>query len=62
MGLKSVALLQHKRNTVHKIIAQGFNRAFSGKNATTYRKGVYFADDFEYSARDICGVHHLAGE
>ena len=37
-------------DTVPKIIQQGFNRAFCGKNACAYGKGVYFARDASYSA------------
>jgi hypothetical protein len=33
-----------------KILQQGFNRSFCGKNATMYGKGVYFARDAAYSA------------
>lgn len=33
-----------------KIMQQGFNRSFCGKNATVYGKGVYFARDASYSA------------
>ena len=33
-----------------KILQQGFNRSFCGKNATMYGKGVYFARDASYSA------------
>lgn len=33
-----------------KIEKQGFNRAFAGKNAVVYGKGVYFARDASYSA------------
>lgn len=33
-----------------KIIQQGFNRSFCGKNATAYGKGVYFARDSAYSS------------
>ena len=29
--------------TASKIVAQGFNRSFCGKNMTQYGKGVYFA-------------------
>merc|ERR1712100_291224 len=36
--------------TVPKIIQQGFNRAFCGKNATAFGKGVYFARDASYSS------------
>jgi poly [ADP-ribose] polymerase 10/14/15 len=35
-----------------KIMAQGFNRSFCGKNATAYGKGVYFAVNSSYSACD----------
>jgi hypothetical protein len=34
---------------VDKIAKQGFNRAFAGRNATAYGKGVYFARDASYS-------------
>ena len=37
-------------DTVPKIIQQGFNRGFAGKNATMYGKGVYFAKNASYSA------------
>ena len=33
-----------------KILQQGFNRSFCGKNATAFGKGVYFARDASYSA------------
>jgi hypothetical protein len=33
-----------------KILQQGFNRSFCGKNATMYGKGVYFARDAAYSS------------
>jgi hypothetical protein len=51
--------------TVPKIVEMGFNRAFCGKNATKYGKGVYFARDAEYSARKTYsppnkdGVQHM---
>jgi poly [ADP-ribose] polymerase 10/14/15 len=35
---------------VPKILQQGFNRSFCGRNATMYGKGVYFARDASYSA------------
>ncbi|KAG7364268.1 taurine ABC transporter periplasmic ligand binding protein [Nitzschia inconspicua] len=38
------------REVLDKILAQGFNRSFAGKNATMYGKGVYFARDASYSA------------
>jgi Leucine-rich repeat (LRR) protein len=37
-------------DTVPKIIQQGFNRGFAGKNAVVYGKGVYFAKNSSYSA------------
>lgn len=37
-------------DAVEKILNQGFNRSFCGKNATAYGKGVYFARDASYSA------------
>ena len=37
-------------DTAKKIMQQGFNRNFSGLNATYYGKGVYFARDASYSA------------
>ena len=40
------------QDTVPKIIQQGFNRSFCGKNAVVYGKGVYFARDSSYSSND----------
>jgi hypothetical protein len=37
-------------DVMDKIMQQGFNRSFCGKNATLYGKGVYFARDSAYSA------------
>jgi len=37
-------------DTVPKIIQQGFNRGFAGKNAVVYGRGVYFAKNASYSA------------
>lgn len=37
-------------STAKKIMQQGFNRNFSGLNATLYGKGVYFARDARYSS------------
>ena len=37
-------------DVVPKIVEQGFNRSFCGRNATVYGKGVYFARDAAYSA------------
>jgi len=39
-------------DSIEKIIQQGFNRSFCGKNATMYGKGVYFARDASYSSHD----------
>merc|ERR1711988_1547761 len=36
-------------DTIPLIINQGFNRAFAGKNAVAYGRGVYFARDSAYS-------------
>ena len=36
-------------DTVPKITQQGFNRAFAGKNAVAYGRGVYYARDASYS-------------
>ena len=35
---------------IPKIINQGFNRAFAGRNAVAYGKGVYFAREASYSS------------
>ena len=48
--------------TAHRIVAQGFNRSFCGKNATMYGKGVYFAKEAEYSARDVYSKPNGRGE
>ena len=37
------------KETVDKIMTQGFNRSFCGKNATVYGNGVYFASNMDYS-------------
>ena len=48
-----------------KIVEQGFNRSFCGRNATVYGKGVYFARDARYSAQpqysepDAHGHQHI---
>merc|ERR1711998_165795 len=48
-----------------KIVQQGFNRSFCGKNATMYGKGVYFARDSKYSCSttysvpDSSGIQHM---
>ena len=38
---------------VNKIEKQGFNRAFAGRNAVAYGRGVYFARDASYSSHRI---------
>jgi poly [ADP-ribose] polymerase 10/14/15 len=38
--------------TVPKIVGTAINRSYSGKNATAYGQGVYFARDARYSASD----------
>lgn len=48
-------------DTVDKIIQQGFNRSFCGKNATAYGKGVYFARDASYSACDTYSPTDASG-
>jgi poly [ADP-ribose] polymerase 10/14/15 len=50
------------QDTVPKIVAQGFNRSYCGKNATKYGKGVYFAVESEYSTRDCYSRPNAAGE
>ncbi|CAB9502247.1 TCDD-inducible poly [ADP-ribose] polymerase [Seminavis robusta] len=40
-------------DVVDKIVQQGFNRSFCGKNATLYGKGVYFARDSAYSSATV---------
>ena len=35
---------------IPKIVKQGFNRAFAGRNAVAFGKGVYFARDAAYSS------------
>ena len=37
---------------VDNIIANGLNRSYAGQHATVYGKGVYFARDASYSARE----------
>merc|ERR1711988_2042177 len=39
--------------TIPLIAQQGFNRAFAGKNAVAYGKGVYFARDAVYSSSTL---------
>jgi len=38
-------------SAVPKIVSQGFNRVFAGRNATYFGKGAYFAGHSEYSER-----------
>jgi len=44
-----------------KIVQQGFNRSFCGKNATMYGKGVYFARDAAYSSYKTYAVPDAKG-
>jgi poly [ADP-ribose] polymerase 10/14/15 len=44
------------KEVYEKIIQQGFNRSFCGKNATVWGKGVYFARDGEYSSREAYSI------
>ena len=49
---------------VPKIIEQGFNRSFCGRNATFFGKGAYFARDASYSmSLDVTEVRapHASG-
>ena len=46
---------------VDKILQQGFNRSFCGKNATVYGKGVCFARDAAYSAHSTYSVPDSRG-
>ena len=39
-------------SVVENIIANGLNRSYAGQHATVYGKGVYFARDASYSARE----------
>jgi hypothetical protein len=44
-----------------KILQQGFNRSFCGRNATMYGKGVYFARDTAYSSSKTYAVPDQKG-
>jgi poly [ADP-ribose] polymerase 10/14/15 len=46
---------------VPKIVQQGFNRAFCGRNATLYGKGVYMARDASYSSSKAYAAPDAAG-
>jgi poly [ADP-ribose] polymerase 10/14/15 len=54
-----------RSEAIPQIVKQGFNRAFAGRNAVVYGKGVYFARDASYSSHraysqpDSTGVQHL---
>ena len=48
-------------DTANKIMQQGFNRNFSGLNATYYGKGVYFARDASYSSSKAYARPNAAG-
>jgi poly [ADP-ribose] polymerase 10/14/15 len=47
--------------TMEKIIQQGFNRSFCGKNAVAFGKGVYFARDASYSSHPKYSVPNKQG-
>lgn len=53
------------QKSMEKIIHQGFNKAFCGKNATRYGKGVYFAAKTSksanprYSPLDESGIQYI---
>ncbi|KAL3941345.1 MAG: hypothetical protein SGBAC_004290 [Bacillariaceae sp.] len=55
--------LWHGTNSevMDKILQQGFNRSFCGKNATVYGKGVYFARDTSYSSNPTYAVKDSKG-
>lgn len=57
-------VLYHGTNedVIPKIVQQGFNRSFCGKNATRFGKGVYFAADAAYSASSIYAVPNDFGQ
>lgn len=44
-----------------KIVAQGFNRSFSGHNAVAYGRGVYFARDAQYSSSPTYSTPDASG-
>jgi len=48
-------------DTANKIMQQGFNRNFSGLNATYFGKGVYFARDASYSSSKTYARPNAAG-
>lgn len=45
-----------KPDIIPKIEKQGFNRAFAGRNAVRYGRGVYFARDASYSSHETYSV------
>ena len=50
-----------QEDSIEKIIQQGFNRSFCGKNATVFGKGVYFARDASYSSCDTYSPPNSSG-
>lgn len=50
------------KDIMDKILQQGFNRSFCGKNATAFGKGVYFARDASYSADRTYAVPDSQGK
>jgi hypothetical protein len=60
-GVSHYALCSQHGEGMDKIIQQGFNRSFCGKNATAYGRGVYFARDASYSADPTYAVRGANG-
>lgn len=48
-------------DNLDKIEKQGFNRAFAGRNAVAYGKGVYFARDAAYSSHECYSTRDSNG-
>jgi poly [ADP-ribose] polymerase 10/14/15 len=49
-------------DVVDNIIANGLNRSYAGQHATVYGKGVYFARDASYSARETYSPKDAQGQ
>ncbi|XP_023932230.1 poly [ADP-ribose] polymerase 14-like isoform X2 [Lingula anatina] len=63
-GLQNVRELFHgtSEETLPSINNTGFNRSYCGKNATMYGRGVYFATQSVYAARDQYARPNSNGE
>jgi poly [ADP-ribose] polymerase 10/14/15 len=48
-------------DTLESINSTGFNRSYCGKNAVVYGSGVYFAQQFSYSAANSYAVPDING-